>query len=174
MSAQFDQVRVEVLRRVRYATNTVALRDNRLPPEAPYDAGLTNGLLVIVSASWPGDEITPKGRMKAARDLLDVIDGHGNPFHYLDSTILRQGLDLTQPARHGRSDDEFAVLTGEHVAALLALDEHPALRILNAAATGRDIDALIWFAFAQRAEAELPFDPKDRLNMPDPEECDEC
>jgi hypothetical protein len=112
--------------------------------------------------------------MKAARDLLDVIDGHGAPFPYVDTALLREGLDLTQPARHGRSDDEFAVLRREHVAALVALDEHPVLRFLDATSTGRDVDQLIWLAFAERAEAERPFDPKDRLEMPDPEACDEC
>ena len=174
MSAQFEQARRQVLRRVRYATNTIALRDNRLPPEAPFDAGLTNGLLAIVTEEWPGEEVTPKGRMKAARELLNLIDGHGKPFPHVDTAVLREGLDLTQPARHGRSDDEFAVVGREHVAALLELDEHPALRFLGDASTDRDIDHLIWLAFVQRAEAQLPLDPKDRLDVPDPEDCDEC
>lgn len=67
MSDQFKYVRRQVLRRVRYATNATALRDNRLPPEAPYDAALTNGLLVIVADEWPGAEINSNGQTKAAR-----------------------------------------------------------------------------------------------------------
>jgi len=175
VSAQFQQVRQQVLRRVRYATNTIALRDNRLPPEGPYDAGLTNALLSIVTYEWPGEEVTPKGKMKCARDLLDVLDRHDNPFPYIDTAVLREGLDLTQPARHGRSDDEFAVLRPNHVAALVALDDHPALYFLDAASTERDVGRLIWLAFVQRAEVELPFDPKDRsIDAGDPEDCDEC
>jgi hypothetical protein len=107
----------------------IVLRDNRLPPEASYDAALTNGLLAIVADEWLGEEITLSGKMKAARDLLDVIDRHGNPFPYIDTSVLRDGLDLTQPARHGRSDDEFAVLQPNHVGALIALDEPSRARV---------------------------------------------
>jgi hypothetical protein len=64
---RFQDVRRQVLRRVRYATNAAALRDDRLPPEAPYDAALTNGLLAIVAEEWPGEEFARDGRMKAAR-----------------------------------------------------------------------------------------------------------
>jgi len=161
----FEGVRRQVLRRVRYATNTIALRDNLLPPEGPYDSGLTNGLLVIVTDTWPGKEITAKGRMKAAADLLNLIDQHGKPFPYVDTALLQEGIDLTQPGRHGRSDDEFAVLRREHMAALVALDEHPALKFLDVASADRKVDHL---------NAELPSHPKDRLDMPEPEMCDEC
>lgn len=174
MLDQFEHVRRQVLRRVRYATNATALRDNRLPPEAPYDAALTNGLLAIVADEWPGAKINSNGQTKAARGLLDVIEAHGNPLSYIDTSVLRDGLDLTQPARHGRSDDEFAVLGPDHVEALVALDEHPALQFLDAASTAENVDRLIWKAFEERACAEVPFDPRGDDPLPDPEECDEC
>ena len=150
MSDRFRDVRRQVLRRVRYATNAVALRDDQLPPEGPYDAALTNGLLVIVADEWPGEEVWPGGRMKPARDLLDVINSHGNPFPYVDASVLREGLDLTQPARHGRSDDEFAVLHADHVDALIALDQHPSLQFLDEASTGRNVSDLKWRALRTR------------------------
>ena len=174
MSAPFEQVRRQVLRRVRFATNAAALRDDRLPPEAPYDAALTNGLLAIVADQWPGEEVKPNGNTKAARELLDVINGHGNPFPFIDAFVLRNGLDLTQPARHGRSDDEFAVLQLHHVSALIALDQHPALDFLDATSADANISDLVWKAFEERASAEVPFDPGDGVGFPDPEDCDEC
>ena len=174
MQDRFQDVRRQVLRRVRYATNAAALRDDRLPPEAPYDAALTNGLLTIVAEEWPGEEFARDGRMKAARDLLGVISRHGNPFPYVDASVLLDGLDLTQPARHGRSDDEFAVLSPGHIDAIIALDQHPALEFVNEASGGRDVSALLWRAFEERACAEVPFDPGDGSVFPDPEECDEC
>jgi hypothetical protein len=174
LSAPFEEVRRQVLRRVRYATNAAALRDNRLPPEAPYDAALTNGILAIVADQWPGEEIRPNGNTRAARELLDVIDRHGNPFPYIDTPVLRDGLDLTQPARHGRSDDEFAVLQLHHVDAIIALDQHPALDFLDATSTDDNISDLVWKAFEERASAEVPFDLGDGVALPDPEDCDEC
>jgi hypothetical protein len=172
MSDQFRHVRRQVLRRVRYATNATALRTNQLPPEAPYDAALTNGLLAIIAYEWPGTETKSSGQTKAARELLDVIDSRGSTLHYVDTSILREGLDLTQPARHGRSDDEFAVLGLDHVEALTALDQHPALQFLDAASAAGNIDRLIWKAFEERAYAAVPFDRDDPL--PEPEDCDEC
>lgn len=174
MSASFEQLRRQVLRRVRYATNATALRDNRLPPEAPYDAALTNGLLAIVADQWPGEEIRSNGSTKSARELLNMIDRYGNPFPYIDTCAMRDGLDVTQPARHGRSDDEFAVLQINQVNAMLALDQHPALDFLDAALVYHNISDLVWKAFEERASVEVPFDPGEGITLPDPEECDEC
>ncbi len=105
----------------------------------------------------PGEEMTARGKMKAARDLLEVIDRHGNPFPYVDIVVLRDGLDPTQPTRHGRSDDEFAILQSHHVATVVALDEHSTL---DAASSGRDINQLIWHAFEERAQAGVALRPK--------------
>lgn len=32
----------------------------------------------------------------------------------------------------------------------------------------------MWKAFEDRAEEELPFRPKDRIEVPDPENCESC
>lgn len=173
MSEQFSALRQRVLRRVRYATNTHALLDDRVPPEGPFDAALTNGLLAIVAEEWPGAELRKGGRLKAARELLEVIVARGCPFSYIDVPILGDGLDVSQPIRHGRAHDEFAVVLRSHIAALAALDEHPALQFLELS-EGQTIDRCVWAAFGERAESELPFDPKERSMIPDPEECDEC
>jgi hypothetical protein len=167
-------LRQQVLRRVRFATNALVLQDNRVPPEGPYDAALTNGLLAIVATDFPGDEVDAKGRTRPATALLDLLEANGNPLAYVDVLLLREALvQLTQPARHGRADDEFAVILPPHVGALLALDAHPSLRFLERA-KGKSVDDCIWLAFVERAEEELPFDPKDRLDAVEPEMCDEC
>ena len=36
------------------------------------------------------------------------------------------------------------------------------------------MDECVLLAFRERAEDELPFDLKDRLDTPDPEVCDQC
>jgi hypothetical protein len=174
MSINFSQLRTGVLRRVRYATNTLALSNNTIPPEGPFDAGLTNGLAAIVAYDWPGEELSKRGGVKPARDLLLVIDDYGCPSPFIDTRTLGEGLDLTQPARHARDDDEFAALQRDHIQALLALDEHPALMFLTQASEAEDLDDAIWRAFMDRAQDELPFDLKDRFDTPDPEICDDC
>ena len=168
-------LRREVIRRVRYAANTLALVDARLPPEGPFDAGLTNGLVVIVSSEWPGlEKIGPGDRLQPARALLDIIEARvRQPLSYVDVHLLKEALDLTQAFRHARADDEFATITSHHIAALEALDQHPGLRILDKA-SGRTVDDLLWLAFEERTDEYLPFDLKDRLDVPEPEPCDDC
>jgi hypothetical protein len=87
MPTPFEVLRREVLRRVRYAGDTVALRDNRLPPEAPFDAALTNGLLAIAAHEWPGEEVRGDWSL-AASELLRVVHTHGNPLAYIDREVL--------------------------------------------------------------------------------------
>jgi hypothetical protein len=173
MSQQLEALRQQVLRRVRYATNTHALLDDRVPPEGPFDAALTNGLLAIVADEWPSSETRKDGQLKSARELLAVLDAHGCPFPYVDVPVLRDGLDVSQPIRHGRAHDEFAVVLLSHIDGLAALDAHPSLRFLERS-QGKSVDWCLWAAFNERAEWELPFDPKDRLDVPEPEQCDEC
>jgi hypothetical protein len=173
MSIDPRRVRRQVLRRVRYATNLLALEADRIPPEGPFDASLTNGLLSIVAAEWPGADASQKGdKMLPASQLLTVIENSGGP-PMVNVRVLREALDLTQPFRHGRADDEFAIINPGHLAALAALDEHHALRFVETA-RGRSLDECVVLAFTERAEEELPFDPKDRLDIPEPDYCDEC
>jgi len=174
MSDQFTAIRQQVLRRVRYAANALALRDNSLPPEGPYDAALTNGLIAIVVYEWPGREIKNENRgiVKSGRELLTLIEASGGLF-CVQADFLRDGLALTQPVRHGRADDEFAVILPTHVNAIELLDAHPALNFLDSA-QGKTIDESIWLAFRDLAESRLPFDPKERFDVPEPEVCDTC
>ncbi len=166
-------IRRQVLRRVRYATNVLALEADRIPPEGPFDAALTNGLLSIVAEEWPGADAFKSGnRMLPASELLNMVEHSGGlPMVALDT--LREGLGLTQPFRHGRADDEFAIIRPNHRAALAALDTHYSLRFIETA-RGLTLDESVVVAFTERAEAELPFDPKDRLETPDPDYCDDC
>lgn len=173
MSLDPRRVRRQVLRRVRYATNLLALEADRVPPEGPFDAALTNGVLAIVAEEWPGADAYPKGdKMLPASELLTVIkDSEGLPM--VDVPVLCEAVDLTQPFRHGRADDEFATIGPRHQAALAALDQHHSLRFIEAA-RGRSLDECVVLAFTERAEEELPFDPKVRLDVPEPSYCDGC
>jgi hypothetical protein len=166
-------VRRQVLQRVRYATNLVALEEDRVPPEGPFDASLTNGLLAIVADEWPGGDAYPKkDKMLPASELLTVIESAGG-LSMVDVPVLREALDLTQPFRHGRADDEFAVIGPGHRTALAALDEHHALRFVETARR-RSLDECVVLAYTERAEEELLFDLKERLCIPEPDHCDEC
>lgn len=173
MLEPYEALRAQVLRRVRYATNTHALQEDRVPPEGPFDAALTNGLLAVVADEWSGEELRSNGRTKPASALLDLIEDKGVPLPYVDLPALRDGLAVSQPVRHGRAHDEFAVLHSTHFVALAALDEHPALQFLDRS-RGQSVTWCLWAAFVERAESELPLDPKDRLDVPEPENCDAC
>ena len=172
----YIEVRRQVLRRVRYATNTLALQEDRIPPEGPFDAALTNGLLAIIADELPGEEYRPRRGMRSARELLRIVEAKAATTANLlviEVAVLREALNLTQPVRHGRADDEFAVVEADHVAALIALDAHPALSFLDIA-RGHSVDACCVLAFQDLAERELPAHPKDRLLTPDPDTCDMC
>lgn len=130
---------------------------------------------MIVSAEWPGQERTGDGDfLQSARHLLCIIENGARPsLSYIAVDHLREGLNLTQPFRHGRAHDEFATIGSEHITALEALDQHPDLRILEKT-LGHSVDDALWLAFEERAEDYLPFDLKDRLDVPAPESCDDC
>ncbi|MCA1705817.1 MAG: hypothetical protein LC808_22155, partial [Actinobacteria bacterium] len=79
----------------------------------------------------PGEQIKNEntGMIKSTSELLTFIEDMGG-YTYLKTSVLRDGLRLTQPVRHGRADDEFAVLQPTHLNALELLDKHPALSFL--------------------------------------------
>ena len=93
---------------------------------------------------------------------------------YIDIAVLREGLQLSQPFRHGRADDEGFHLRPQHVDAVVALDQHPSLSFLDEAKRGRTLSDLVRIAFEDRANDALPFAPKDRLEVPGLEDCEEC
>ncbi|MFD6343452.1 hypothetical protein ACFWF9_01835 [Streptomyces roseolus] len=135
---------MDIERSYQFARCSAVLdRDHEVPGgEAIFDQALSNGLLAVVAAEWPGEEREPKGpRMRSAAALLGVIkekadeqpdgtflipgtdpDSEGV---WVDTTTLRDGVDKTQAARHGRGPGN---LERRHVDALLVLDEHRALR----------------------------------------------
>jgi hypothetical protein len=171
---ELRQVRQTVVRRARFALNALALSDDTMPPEGAFDTALTNGLVAIVSHEWPGREREGR-RMRSARQLLGVINEQGGSrWADVDGEVLSQGLDITQPFRHGRADDEWASVGRIHVEAVLALDGHPSLAVLDRARQHREYGDLLHALFSERAEEELPFDPKERSIVPDPDVCDEC
>lgn len=167
--------RRQVLRRVRYATKTLALVETRLPPEGPFDTALTNGLMVIVATEWPGEEVDPDrpGFILPARRLLKIIEDHGCEFPFVAVETLREGLNLTQPFRHGKAHDEFATITPQHIAALRALDQYHGLRFLERA-KGLSVDDAVVLAYREYVEQFRAFDLKDRLDEPDPDDCPAC
>lgn len=145
-----------------------------MPPEGLFDTAITNALLAIVANDSPGAEVDNRGRTLPATALLQLAGtSSAIDLSSVDVARLREGLDLTQPSRHGRADDEFAVVRPDHLASLEDLDRHAALGFL-VIAEGKTFDECILIAFSQAAEATLPAKPKERLMVPDPEECDEC
>ncbi len=154
--------------------NTIALRNDSLPPEGLFDTAITNGLLAIVSHDSPGAELDNRGRTLPATALLELaVESPTIQLSAMDVASLSDGLDLTQPSRHGRADDEFAVVRPDHLASLEDLDQHPALSFLDIA-DGKSFNECVLIAFSEVAEEVLPARPKDRSMVPDPEECDEC
>lgn len=154
--------------------NTIALRDDSLPPEGLFDTAVTNGLLAIVSHDSPGSELDKRGFTLPAKALLQLAaESPTIQLSAIDVASLTNGLDLTQPSRHGRADDEFSVVRPDHLASLKDLDQHPALTFLDIA-KGKSFNECVLITFAEAAEERLLPGPKDRLMVPDPEECDEC
>ena len=171
---ELSRVRQGVVRRARFALNVIALSDDTMPPEGAFDTALTNGLVAIVAEEWPGRE-RDGDFMLSARKLLGVVDDSGgSKWATVDTAALREGLDITQPFRHGRADDEWASIGQQHVGALLALDEHPALRVLDTARQEQNYGDLLYALFLEKSKEELPWDPKERSIVPEPDICDEC
>ncbi|MFF0764302.1 hypothetical protein ACFYWH_30365 [Streptomyces sp. NPDC003737] len=134
--------------------------------EGIYDQALSNALAAIVAAEWPGEEANSQGRVKFARELLQVIAGRipADPATGLcvisdrDADVrsrweaenlvpegfwdTRIDVDLLTNALNvsgrARHGSGTGRLQHRHVQALLALDRHPALRTLLAAQSDRD------------------------------------
>lgn len=70
---------VQQTRARQYAVCTVALEYDEVDAgvEALFDQALSNGLAAIVARMWPGQEHYRSGKVKSARDLLDVIAKEG-------------------------------------------------------------------------------------------------
>ncbi|GIF98325.1 hypothetical protein [Catellatospora citrea] len=168
------ELRRQVMRRLRYGLNVVALERDLVPPEGPFDVALTNGLAAIVSLEDPGAEGDSRGRMLPASALLKVLEDRGE---LLDFPALREALDITQPLRHGRADDEYLMPVQRHLQALIDLDRHRALLVLDQARSDSKVEDLVARLYADAANEVAGLDlmsSKERLDQPDFEECDEC
>lgn len=162
------------MRQARYALNVSVLDEDRVPPEGPFDVALTNGLLAIIAAIDPPAVIDKRGLTLPASALLPkaVALGLG-----VNQVTLAEGLDLTQPLRHGRADDEWIQIGSKHLTALRELDEIDGLEVLHHVGTHRTVDDMMVTLFYEKAQAYAERDVrrvKDLLDVMDPEECDEC
>jgi hypothetical protein len=169
-----DHVRRQVMRQARYALNVSVLGEDRVPPEGPFDVALTNGLLAIIAAIDPAAVIDKQGRTLPASALLPKAVTL-NPS--INEATLMEGLDLTQPLRHGRADDEWIQLGSRHLTALRELDEFDGLQVLHHVGTHRTVDDMVVTLFYEKAQAYVERDVrrvKDLLDVMYPEECDQC
>lgn len=169
-----DHVRRQVMRQARYALNVAVLGEDRVPPEGPFDVALTNGLLAIVAALGPSRVVNDRGYTLPARSLLPLAVELGLD---IDRAVLEEGLDLTQPLRHGRADSEWIQLNSTHLDALRDLDDLPGLEVLHHADSHRTVDDMMVTLFYEKAQAYATRDvrrTKDLLDVMEPEHCDEC
>lgn len=169
-----DHVRRQVMRQARYALNVSVLDEDRVPPEGPFDVALTNGLLAIIAAIDPTAVMDKRGFTLPASALLPRADELGLD---INRAALREGLDLTQPLRHGRADDEWIQLGSKHLDALRELDGIDGLQVLHHMQSHRTVDDMMVTLFYEKARAYVERDVrrvKDLLDVMDPEECDEC
>lgn len=169
-----DHVRRQVIRQARYALNVSVLDEDRVPPEGPFDVALTNGMLAITAAIDPDAVIDKRGFTHPASSLLNRAVALGLD---INQSVLQEGLDLTQPLRHGRADDEWIQLGSKHLTALRELDELDGLQVLHHVSTHRSVDDMIVTLFYEKARAYAERDVsrvKDLLDVMDPEDCDDC
>lgn len=168
---ELTEIRRRAIRRSRYGMNALAVFDPTVPPEGPYDAAVTNGLLVIVAVVAPGEDFGRRGT-RSATQLLDVLEAYD--VEAVNIERLREGLGLTQGFRHGRADEEWITIDPRHVQAMMDLDNHPSLDVLRTARDVRNVDECLVAMFVDEAEQHLPLDPKDRFDAPEPDLCDSC
>jgi hypothetical protein len=169
-----EELRRQVIRRLRYGLNVVALERNQVPPEGPMDVAITNGLAAIISAENPTLVHDRNGRMFPASKLIDIAEDLDPNY---DFDALREVIKITQPLRHARADDEWILPVAHHLSAIVDLDDHHALLVLGYARETAKVDDLLAKLY-QEAAAEYHglamMSPKDRLFQPDLEQCDEC
>lgn len=175
---EFIELRRRVMRRCVYALNALALRDDRVPRDGAFDAAAANALAAIVAYSASGREFeNPGGRVKSPTALLKIVRGKSKiKTNALDSSelrILEKGINKAKSIRHGGADEEWDVLGQQHVDALLSLDNHPALGVLDLV-EDMDFAQVAVKLYGLEAEDRMPSRPDERSAMPEPSMCDEC
>ena len=178
LTDQFTELRRRVMRRCVYALNALALRDDRVPRDGAFDAAAANGLAAIVAYSAIGREYEGShGRVKSPRALLAIVKRDDKirmcALDTSDLSVLEEALAKAQSLRHGRADEEWDVLDGRHVDALILLDRHPALQVLDLV-DGMDFAQAAVELYRQEAEKFMPSRPEDRLGVPEPATCESC
>ena len=175
---EFIELRRRVMRRCVYALNALALRDDRVPRDGAFDAAAANGLAAIVAYSASGDEYEGNyGRVKSPQCLLAIVRRDNEvrtcALDSSDLRVLKKAIRKAQPLRHGRADEEWDVLERRHVDALISLDRHPALQVLELV-DGMDFAQASVKLFRQEAEEFTPSGSEDHWGVPEPATCDSC
>lgn len=175
---EFTELRRRVMRRCVYALNALALRDDRVPRDGAFDAAAANALAAIVAYSASGREYEkPGGKVKSPTELLKLVRGKPEiKAGALDSSelrVLKKGINKAKSIRHGGADEEWDILEREHVDALLSLDKHPALGVLDLVEDMDFAHAAVEL-YGHEAEDRMPSGPEERSAVPDPSMCDQC
>jgi ferredoxin len=173
-----EELRRQVIRRMQYGKNVIAIESNSVPPEGLLDVAMTNGLAAIVASVDPSmvymRHRNGNTRILPARSLIQVASNLGIA---INAAALQEALDVTQPMRHGSADDEWVAPTAGHLEALRELDAHPALQVLDRARDAPNVDELLVELYREAAieasDFPIPYD-NDGLPSLEPEECEEC
>ena len=180
LTHEFTELRRRVMRRCVYARNSLALRDDRVPRDGAFDAAAANALAAIVAYGASGHEYTSDGgRVKSPTALLAIVaqDPEIKTDAIDDSELqtLKEGIEKAQPIRHGRADEEWDVLGKRHVEALISLDQHPALHVLETV-DGLDCEQAEAELYGHEAEERrrLLSDPRGHSMVPEPSDCHYC
>lgn len=177
---------------------------------ALFDEAITNALAAIVASEWPGKDTTKSGdRVLSAASLLGVIQercdavslgvyalptlAYGNERVDVPVDAMMDAVGRAQASRHARAAKSD--LTPDDVAALAALDDHPALRTLFdenideawrrakvldrqiAEHASRYLELIGDEEASRRAEMVdefMPSDPKERYDAVEPQDCPVC
>ncbi len=166
------------MRRCVYSLNTLAMRDDRLPRDGAFDSAVANALAAIVAYKESGREYEdPEKRVKAPSELLSIVRNdesvRTNTLSSPDLRTLKKGIKKAQKFRHGRAEDDWDVLREEHIKALIALDQHPALQVLELV-DGMNLDEALSTVFEEEALSLLPYDSEEYSFASDPVFCDCC
>ena len=174
----FREVRLRVMRRCVYALNTLAMRDDRVPRDGAFDSAAANALAAIVALGGNRREYEATGGIvKTPLVLLKIVRTDANirtsALSSPDLRLLKKGIKTAQKFRHGRAEDDWDVLREDHLNALIALDKHPALQVLELV-DGMDLEEAATTVFAEEALGLLPYDHEGSFSVPDPATCDCC
>ncbi len=182
-------------RRKRFAQGTLALQlsPGQATAASIFNMALTNALVAIAVHARLPSATDQTGRLPSASQILRQLEELELHLPCIEFELLRSGISSSDAARHGHAAADS--LTDEVVAALAALDAHPALRCLEdaaldrswlygEAAVGEDLDrALRYLALLDEDEQQRRIqvaseagscDLKDHLVEPDPQECPVC